>query len=128
MPTPSATRNTVGPRMCIEGGASGSFRIGIGSSLPACQTFSVTAAEAGSSGTSEVLLVTSKADSLDRRQHGFTAPPCCPPVQSHHRLSSDKSYEPSGPAFRAQRYLAPRTSTGVSVVYGYATTLWSNRY
>src|SRR5689334_16759604 len=74
MPTPSATRNTVGPRMCREGGASGSFRIGIGSSRPAFQTFSVTAA-AGSSGTSEVLLVTSKADSLVRRQLAMVTPP-----------------------------------------------------
>ncbi len=43
MPTPSATRNTVGPRMWMDGGASGSFRIGIGSSRPAFQTRSVTA-------------------------------------------------------------------------------------
>ena len=42
MPTPSATRKTVGPRMCREGGAGGNGRIGIGSSRPACQTRSVT--------------------------------------------------------------------------------------
>src|SRR5881227_3845978 len=78
IPTPSSTRKTVGPRMCKEGGASGSFRIGIGSSLPAFQTFSVAevaAAAAGSSGTSEVLLVTSKADSLVRRQLADQLPP-----------------------------------------------------
>jgi hypothetical protein len=38
MPTPRATRKTVGPSRWIDGGASGSFLMGIASSLPAGQT------------------------------------------------------------------------------------------
>ena len=61
MPTPSASRNTVGPRIWIDGGASGSFRMGSGSSPPACQTFSAVAERGCFSGTPEVELSTSKA-------------------------------------------------------------------
>jgi len=38
MPTPRATRKTVGPRRWMAGGASGRGRIGMGASRPACQT------------------------------------------------------------------------------------------
>src|SRR3978361_2203768 len=120
MPTPSATRKTDGPRMCIDGGAGGNGRIGIGSSRPACQTRSVDAVWTGSSGTSEVLLVTSKAVSLFRRQRyrEYRYPPTVTSRQKHHR-SLDWNFraavqEPSGPALRAHRYFAPRTATGVS--------------
>ena len=43
-------------------------------------------------------------------------------VGTAHRLPSSR------PAILAQRYFAARTSTGVSVVYGYAGTPCSNRY
>ena len=47
---------------------------------------------------------------------------CCSWARSFHRNAYSK------PAARAQRYLAPSTATGFSVVYGYATTPRSYRY
>src|SRR5688500_2018569 len=46
IPTPSATRKTVGPRMWTDGGASGSLRMGMGSRPPACHTRSLPAGAA----------------------------------------------------------------------------------
>src|SRR5687767_14052956 len=103
MPTPSATRNTVVPRLWMEGGASGSFLMGIASSRPARHTRSsgggavTSAPDRGSAGELDV----STTDL---------------PVSD--RLLKAGLPLHSSPAERAQRYLAPSTVTGFSVVYG----------
>src|SRR5665648_308976 len=121
-------RTIAGPMMCAATGASGSLRIGIGGSLPALQDRSAPASStviapgvrpSGVPMTLPLLLrrqIPPSGAAQGGRPAGVLPWKNC----GQGAITLVPSLLSRRPAILAQRYLAAKTSTGVSVVYGNA--------